>query len=207
MKDSIFNLEAQQLNTSSKIVVGLERISEAFKVLLWKQAKTLGLSPIQIQLLIFIAFHKYELCNVSHLAKEFNVTKATVSDAVKVLDKKGLIIKTHSSTDSRSYIITLSSKGKQIVNQTNSFADPIKSVLENVNKTDLDQLYGTLTQLIYGLNRSGILDVQRTCYGCQFYEKKERDHYCHLLKKKLFTNEIRLDCPEYNEKPTGNEAS
>ena len=88
MKESTFNPAQQEKDISSKIVAGMERVSEVFKILLWEKAKLVGLSPIQIQILIFIAFHKRELCNVSHLAKEFNVTKPTVSDAVRILDKK-----------------------------------------------------------------------------------------------------------------------
>ena len=91
MMKSIFNPDQQQKDMSSKIVAGLERISEVFKVLLWNKAKEVGLSPIQIQILLFVAFHKDELCNVSHLAKEFNVTKPIVSDAIKALDKKEMI--------------------------------------------------------------------------------------------------------------------
>ena len=53
MSDSVFNPNHQETDISSKIVAGLERISEAFKVLLWEKAKLLGLSPIQIQILIF----------------------------------------------------------------------------------------------------------------------------------------------------------
>lgn len=52
MSKSIFDPKNQIKDVSSKIVAGLERISEAFKVLLWEKAKALGLSPIQIQILI-----------------------------------------------------------------------------------------------------------------------------------------------------------
>ena len=103
MEESVFNTEFQQKDITSKIVVSLERISEAFKSLLWTYAKTIGLSPIQIQLLIFIAYHKKNLCNISYLANEFNITKPTVSDAVKVLHTKKLIKKTYASKDSRRY--------------------------------------------------------------------------------------------------------
>ena len=92
MEGSIFNTKFQQNSITSKIVVGLERISEAFKGILWEHAKVIGLSPTQIQILIFIAYHKTKLCNVSHLAKEFNITKPTVSDAVRVLNNKKYII-------------------------------------------------------------------------------------------------------------------
>ncbi|WP_452603068.1 MarR family winged helix-turn-helix transcriptional regulator [Pontimicrobium sp. MEBiC06410] len=200
MSNSIFNPNYQQKDISSKIVSGLERISEVFKVLLWEKAKLVGLSPIQIQILLFIAYHKTELCNVSHLAKEFNVTKPTISDAIKVLDKKQLIIKDYSSTDSRRYHILLSQLGKDIVSQTNDFANPLKSLISNFNQTDLNSVYKTLSELIYKLNSTGILSVQRTCYGCKYYTKNKGLDFCNLLEKALHNNEIRLDCPEYEEK-------
>ncbi|MFH6605076.1 MarR family winged helix-turn-helix transcriptional regulator [Maribacter algicola] len=171
-----------------------------FKVLLWEKAKLVGLSPIQIQILIFIAFHKQELCNVSHLAKEFNVTKPTISDAVKVLDKKGMVSKDFSNSDSRSYSLELTEMGKKLVTETNDFAKPLKKQIDKFDESELGSLFDTMSQLIYQLNRSGILTVQRTCYGCTFYQKNGRTDYCNLLEKELKTTEIRLDCPEFEEK-------
>ena len=203
MKESTFNPVQQEKDISSKIVAGMERISEVYKILLWEKAKLVGLSPIQIQILIFIAFHKQELCSVSHLAKEFNITKPTVSDAIKVLDKKELIVKDYSSSDSRSYSISLSDLGNEIVSQTNDFANPLKKQIDGFSKSELESIFGTLSQLIYKLNRNGILSVQRTCYGCKFYEKNNENDYCNLLQKELLNNEIRLDCPEFEEKASG----
>ena len=199
MSDNIFNPTHQETNLSNKIVAGLERISEAFKVLLWEKAKLLGLSPIQIQILIFINYHKIEFCNVSHLAKEFNVTKPTISDAVKVLVNKGLIEKVASSSDSRSYAIQLSDSGKKVVSETENFAQPLKNQLSNINSEDLESTFKTLSQLIYKLNKIGILTVQRTCYACKFYQKNDTKHFCNLLKKELLNSEIRIDCPEFEE--------
>ena len=200
MNKSNFNPKEQEKNISSKIVAGLERVSEVFKILLWEKAKLVGLSPIQIQILIFITFHKQNLCNVSHLAKEFNITKPTVSDAIKVLDKKGLIIKDFSSSDSRSYYINLSEKGTEIVNQVYDFSNPLKQQIDGFNQAELESLFGTLSTLIYKLNKNGILSVQRTCYGCKFYQKNQDSHYCNLLNKELLNSEIRLDCPEFEQK-------
>ncbi|RDK89191.1 MarR family winged helix-turn-helix transcriptional regulator [Marinirhabdus gelatinilytica] len=197
MKKSIFNPEQQQKDISSKIVAGLERISEVFKVLLWEKAKLVGLSPIQIQILIFIAYHKQNLCIVSHLAKEFNVTKPTISDAVRVLDRKGMIAKDFSSSDSRSYSIALTNLGTKTVDEIYDFANPLKKQIDTIDPNELENLFETMSKLIYKLNRSGILTVQRTCYGCKFYQKNEDADYCDLLQKELFNQDIRLDCPEY----------
>jgi len=152
MKKSSFNPIQQENDISSKIVAGMERISEVFKILLWEKAKRVGLSPIQIQLLIFLAFHKQELCNVSHLAKEFNVTKPTISDAVRVLDKKGMVIKDFSSSDNRSYSILLSKLGKEVVLETHNFTNPLKKQIDKFDENQLEGLFITLNELIYKLN-------------------------------------------------------
>ncbi|WP_418603611.1 MarR family winged helix-turn-helix transcriptional regulator [Hwangdonia sp.] len=200
MSDSIFNPNQQISDVSSKIVAGLERISEAFKVLLWEKAKLLGLSPIQIQILIFINYHKIEFCNVSHLAKEFNVTKPTISDAVKVLVNKGLIEKVFSTSDSRSYAVQLTDSGKTIILETENFAQPLKNQLNGISDADLESTFNTLSKLIYKLNRIGVLTVQRTCYACKFYQKNNNQHYCNLLEKELLNSEIRIDCEEFEMK-------
>ena len=158
------------------IVIALERISEAFKTLLWDKAKLHGLSPIQIQVLLFIAHHKQELCNVSNLAKEFNLTKPTISDAVKALNSKGYIEKEASSVDSRSYTLLLSSDGQALIQALDSYSQPLERILSEQEEQSLNTLYTTLTKLIFQLNKNGILSVQRTCFGCKFY---------------------RLDCPEF----------
>lgn len=200
MNDNIFNPTHQETNLSNKIVAGLERISEAFKVLLWEKAKLLGLSPIQIQILIFINYHKVEFCNVSHLAKEFNVTKPTISDAVKVLVNKGFIKKVYSTSDSRSYAIQLSDSGKAIVSETENFAHPLKKQLNGIENEDLDSTFKTLSKFIYKLNQIGVLTVQRTCYACKFYQKNDNQHFCNLLEKELQNSEIRIDCEEFEVK-------
>jgi len=200
MSKSIFNPTNQESDISGKIVAGLERISEAFKVLLWEKAKQLSLSPIQIQILIFISYHKKEFCNVSHLAKEFNITKPTISDAIRVLYKKDMITKDFSVADNRSYIIRLSNLGRNIVEDTENFANPFKTQLEAIKQTDLETLLLTLNKLIYQLNRNGILTVQRTCYGCKFYSKIIKKDFCNLMDTELKNSDIRIDCPEYEEK-------
>ncbi|GAA4274406.1 MarR family winged helix-turn-helix transcriptional regulator [Aquimarina gracilis] len=200
MNKSIFNITSQQTDLDSKIVIGLERISEAFRALLWDHAKAIGLSPIQIQILIFVAYHTEHLCTVSHLAQEFNVTKPTISDAVKALEKKGLIFKNKTVADSRSYYISLTQKGKKHVSETENFANPIQQQLEKFDEAQKESLFNVITLLIHKLNKSGVLSVQRTCYACKFYEKREKHDYCNLINVDLKNSDIRLDCPEFEKK-------
>ncbi|MCB0633866.1 MAG: MarR family transcriptional regulator [Lewinella sp.] len=158
------------------------------------------MSPIQIQLLIFIGYHDEELCNVSHLAKEFQVTKPTISDAIRVLLKKELIEKRVSDTDRRAYSVVLKPKGEQIKQQTENFADPVLSILNQLPFEERRSLFNALSRIIYGMNQAGMLSVQRMCFRCRFYQKEGEGHYCRLLQVKLADEDIRLDCPEFVER-------
>lgn len=197
---SIFDTNDQHNHVAGKIVVGLERVSEAFRTLLWEHSKRTGLSPIQIQILIFIHYHDDALCGVSHLAKEFNMAKPTISDAVKSLVQKNLVQKEKSPVDSRSQIITLTNEGLEKVSSIKNFALPIVDKVEQLDELEQLHLFDSLIKIIYKLNLAGVINVQRTCFGCTFYEKTEKGHYCGLMQTPLSGSEIRLDCPEFKSK-------
>lgn len=141
--------------------------------------------------------YKVRLANVSHLAKEFNVTKPTISDAVKALELKKLIKKTPSSNDKRAYTILLTSQGKKMVKATEQFANPFKETLDQFTSNEQKQLFNHIVKIIFTLNRKKVLTVQRMCYNCRFYEKIQKGHFCRLMDTKLQDEDIRLDCPEY----------
>lgn len=197
---SIFDIKTQHENVTGKIVVGLERISEAFRVLLWKHGKESGLSPIQIQILIFIKYHAEHLCGVSYLAKEFNLAKPTISDAVKSLEGKGLITKAQDSQDSRSHVISLTKEGKKITSSVEDFALPIKDKVDQLGESEQLQMLDSIIKVIYKLNQAEIITVQRTCFACKYYEKSPEGSYCHLMKSVLAESDIRVDCPEFESK-------
>ena len=188
------------MDLNESIKYGLERLSDVFKSLLWEKAKVHGISPIQIQLLIFVNKHHSELCNITHLSKEFNLTKPTVSDAVKVLHNKGYLEKDFSSADSRSYTLFATPKGKKLIESLNDYAFPFEHILNGMDTAQLASLYSAITELISKLNEHGIIQVQRTCFACRFYEQNKGKHYCNFLKKPLKSTELRLDCPEFEEK-------
>lgn len=197
---SSFNLKQQDKKVENKIVVALERISEAFRVLLWKEGKENSLSPIQIQILIFLLFHSQEKCKVTYLADEFNMTKATISDSVKVLLQKDLIKKTEDASDTRSYTITLTPEGKEVAEKASSFANAIAKPLDKLTAEQKTIMLNGLLHLIHDLNKAGIITVQRMCLTCTRYSFKNGIHYCSLLQSELSNEELKVDCPEHELK-------
>lgn len=194
---SLFNLENQNSNLDNKIVAGLDRLSQVFRILLWNKAKEQSLSPIQIQLLIFINYHSADKTTISYLAQEFNFTKPTISDAIRVLEQKKLIKKLTDTTDTRSYTIQLTTSGKGIVAETEDFASPLTTIIARTTEADKKVLWQNISSLIIQLNKLEVISVQRTCFNCKHYTSKNKTHFCSLLNQKLETQDIRIDCGEF----------
>ena len=77
----------------SRIALSIEKLIQVQRLLLWDVAKKYNLSPIQTQFIIFLNRHSPGLRKVSVLADEFDLTRATVSDAITSLEHKGLLQK------------------------------------------------------------------------------------------------------------------
>ena len=199
MTKSPFDLTHQNQHTESKIIAALERLSQTFRVLLWNESKSYGLTPIQVQVLIFLLHHEADRRKVSYLAGEFNMTKATISDTIKTLEQKELIKKVPVLSDSRSYTINLTEKGINIAKKSALFTEEIQAPIEKLHSEDKENLLLSLLDIIDHLNKSGIITLQRMCYSCRFYrhDQNSSEHFCELLNKKLENNELRIDCPEH----------
>lgn len=197
MEKSVFNPEYQNKSIESKIVASLERISEAFRVLLWKESKDTSLSPLQVQMLIFLNYHSPEKYRVSFLAEEFNMTKATISDAVRILEEKKYLRKKEDEGDHRSAIIELTDMGKSAASKVSMFADEIKKPIDKLSREQKEVLLNSLFETILKLNKSGIISMQRMCLCCRYLTQENNINYCNLLKKSLTVQDMRIDCPEH----------
>lgn len=199
MGKSPFDLKYQNENIDSRIIAAMERISQAYRVLLWNESKELSLSPIQIQILIFLLFHSTEKRKVSYLADEFNMTKATISDSIKVLEQKKFIRKEYEAHDTRSYTIHLTTKGLEIAKRISNFANEIQEPITRLNQDDKENLLISLMGIIQHLNKTGVITIQRMCKTCVHFSKGsgKPQHFCNLLNQKLFDVDLRIDCPEH----------
>lgn len=199
---SAFNPERHIIHTDYKIVAALEKVSEVFRVLLWAEAKEHRLSPIQLQLLIFLKYHNTNKHRrIASMAREFNLTKATVSDSIKVLEQKGLLERTADSVDSRSFNFSLTDYGMELTGMVEHFTLPLDSAVATLSAQQKEYLLSSILDLIYRLNQCGIISTQRMCYNCCYYSgDRHQHHHCHLLQKQLAFEELRFECPEHEMK-------
>lgn len=200
--DSVFDVAHQHASVDRKLVAALERVGQAFRVLLWDKAKVHGLSPIQIQCLIYIRYHSSEWARVGHLAQAFDMTPATISDAISILVAKGLLIKTRSPQDGRVFVLSLTPEGIRLTAELDDWATPLLPILDRFSEIEKGTALHVLLTLIEALQSRQTLSVARLCTTCRFFERNAHPdtaspHYCHLLNQALSPASLRLDCPEH----------
>lgn len=195
--EPIYNLDSQNASLDNKIVAGLDRISQVFKTLLLEKSKDYGLSPIQIQILIFIHYHSEDKATVSYLSQEFNLSKPTISETIRILEQKQYIHKITDQNDSRSYTVQITESGKNMVRQTEDFTHPFTGIIANVGADEKLILWENITNIIAQLKNDQIISIQRTCSQCRHYATDGNGSFCRLLNQQLKTKDIRIDCAEF----------
>lgn len=151
MSKAIFEKSGQLQTLTVQIVLSLEQISRNIDNLLWQQALEHELSPLQIRILLFIRFHK-EQAGVSFLAKEFNLSKATISVALKPMEQKKLVIKRKSELDARNIDIALTDWGRQIAHVAGFYLEPLRKVIAHIPEQEKEIMLKNLTGILGKMN-------------------------------------------------------
>lgn len=198
----VFDLSAQHDDVDAKIVAALERLSQVFRARLREEAWEHGLSPTQARFLIYLHYHDVELRRISQLAREFDLTQATVSDAVASLETKKLIQRERWPEDRRIVTLRLTPDGEKLATILSGWADPIREHLRPFSPEDREAVMLFLIELIGSLQRYGLITVARMCVTCRFFQQDIHPgepllHHCALLDVPLGRADLRVDCPEH----------
>jgi DNA-binding MarR family transcriptional regulator len=172
----------------------LERIGEVSRAMRWQEATGSGLSPLQLRILGFVSDHAGQSVGVARLSEELQVTKPTVSDSVKLLVDRGLLVRKPDPLDGRGHTLRLTAAGRKHL----PAAEPFAAALATLPRQERETLLLALMRLLEALLSSGEVQVQRMCWTCAHYSgDRQGKHHCLLLRKDLAVAELRTDCPEH----------
>ncbi len=187
-------------HTEKKIAYLLERISQIFRTLQLELAKKKKLTPLQIQILLFLRNRKQGEVVPSRIAEEFGLTKATISESISSLEKKRLITGMVSDKDRRLKTLSLTLSGKKIIKELSSVESLFERYLERFNEVDKKISFKFLINIISALYFDGYIRVARLCSTCQHFQKDAISkglHFCSLTSRELRTEEIKINCDSY----------
>jgi DNA-binding MarR family transcriptional regulator len=186
-------------DVDAKLVAALERVGQALRVQMWDKAKQHGLSPTQLQVLLRLATDPPARRRIGVLAAELDVTHPTVSDAVAVLRRKGLVDR---DAVSRRAALGLSARGRELADELADWDQRTRGQFAEIPAADKQATLRLLLDLIAGLQRSGAITVARICVTCRFFRRDAhpaaaQPHHCALVDVPMGAGDLRVDCAEH----------
>jgi DNA-binding MarR family transcriptional regulator len=190
-----------------RIVASLDKLTRVYRLLLWDAAKEEGLSPLQVQFLLCLKDHPGTLRTVSALAGEFDLTKATVSEAVSALEAKGLVAREREGEDRRSRRLRVTPSGGRVARRVAGWAAILEEHIGGFPRGTKEAVMLFLMELIKSLFDDGVISVTRMCLACENFERNAETgdggklHRCRLTGKLLADAELTIGCPGH--RPAG----
>jgi DNA-binding MarR family transcriptional regulator len=202
---SIFDPAGQHTDPAAKVTAAIDRLGLVLRSLLQEEARAgdPALSPLQVQALVFLRYHP-ALARVGQLAREFEVSAPTVSDAVRVLVKKGLVEKARDPDDGRATVLRLTTAGVTAAERLATWAGAVREHVAEADPAVRDAALAFLLGLIGRLAQAGVVSAARTCPTCQYLGPPRESgaaYHCLLADVPLAARDLRLDCPDHEPAP------
>ena len=150
-----------------KVLAAVERLGRALRAARQDVATRHEVSLLGLSVIETLADGRPR--RVGDLAAELDVSQPTVSDAVTVLDKRGLIRRDRDPADLRSTLVALTDDGDRLAADA---AAELAPLLAAGSGTDADR--ATTLRVLLGeiarLQAAGVITVNRSCLSCRHYQ-------------------------------------
>ena len=183
--------------TTVMIHTYVERLSNLLRNEIRKSGVDYGLQPVQIE-----ALHYLSQCNrysdsPMAVTDYLGQTKGTVSQSLKVLEKKGLILKETDSKDKRVTHLKVSESGRAFLRKAvpSAIFNQLGDYLGAETEAEISAALKNLLLAIQSANGMKSFGVCRTCRHCQLLDDGSR--LCGLTREPLSATDIELICREH----------
>lgn len=183
-----------------KVLAAVERLGRALRAARQEVATRHEVSLLGLSVIETLASGRPR--RVGDLAAELDVSQPTVSDAVTVLDKRGLIRRDRDPADLRSTLVALTNDGGRLAIGIAAELAPLLAARAGT----VDDRATTLRVLLAEIARlqaAGVITVNRSCLTCRHYQPPgpRSGARCLLLASSLPDRDLRVDCHEHEAVP------
>lgn len=184
------------IDLDHKVLAAVERLGRALRAARQEVATRHEVSLLGLSVVETLADGRQR--RIGDLAAELDVSQPTVSDAVKVLDKRGLIRRDRDPADMRSSFVVLTDEGRRLAADATTELAPLLAAGAGTDRdraTTLRVLLGEIARL----QAAGVITVNRSCLTCRHYQPpaSRSPARCLLLASDLADQDLRVDCPEH----------
>lgn len=185
---------------SQRIAQGLSKLGTALRHQAWRKASPQGLTPTQGQILTLL--HSRPGATLAQVAEALAVRPATASDAVKSLEKKGLVSKARQPGDARVLSLRLTADGERTAAEAIQWPEFLVEAVDQLDGDERRVLLRAIVRMIASLQQRGEIPVSRMCVSCHHFRPRvhpdpRRPHHCAYVDAPFGDADLRVDCPEH----------
>jgi DNA-binding MarR family transcriptional regulator len=175
----------------------IERLSNLLRNDMRREGAEHGLQPVQLEALNYLSICNRYSDTPMGVTEYLGQTKGTVSQSLKVLEKKAFLTKHADKNDRRITHLKVSSTGEQLLKK--SIPAPLFThACEHLNEQSETQIVTGLKELLQAVQRSNGMKSFGVCHTCRYNQKNEdRSFFCDLTKESLSQSDVQLICREH----------
>lgn len=177
----------------------VERLSELIRLDSRQAGAAHGLQPVQLEVLHYLAMCNRYSDTPMAVTEYLGQTKGTVSQTLKVLEKKELLTKQADNDDKRIFHLKLSAKGKRLINKTIP-TDMFVNACEALSDKKQAEIESALKHLLSTLLQVNNMKTFGVCNSCRYNSKRDKGYFCNLVQQPLTDKDVVLICKEHEKK-------
>jgi DNA-binding MarR family transcriptional regulator len=193
------HVEADAAPLASRIATGLHKIGLAMKQQAWQQANQEGLSATQGQILAAISAHG--ALTGTELSERLGVTLPTISDSVRVLVEKKLLIRSPDPRHPRASLLELTTRGAALAARARSWPEFMAGAVAQLTADEQRAFFAGVVKMIRTLQEQGLVPLSGMCVTCIHFRPNVRSgaapHHCTFVDAPLGVDQLRLECPDH----------
>jgi DNA-binding MarR family transcriptional regulator len=198
-----FNPQYRENYVPGHLTVTLYRISQAVTLLLREKARACGLSPTQVQALLFLAYARPGVHTIGGLAERLGCTPATASGVVDALERKGLVIREPWPQHRRTVTLSLTDGGAAMAARVDDSLDELESIVCQLPEEQQATVLQATRHIVNGLAEHGWIKVYEMCWKCNLFQPNAHPdhptgpHHCTLMDAPVLETDSYAACPDY----------
>ncbi len=194
--------EVPGMPPAHQLLAGLARLGQAIHIEAWRNTGPHNLSPLQADIVTYLdsdGVPRRQGEVVAALAS----TPPTVSDAVKVLRRKGLVEATRDAGDARVVMVRLTPEGQDEARRLSIASATLSDAISTLSESDFAAMLRSTTSIMRALQERHAIPVSRMCLTCRFYEPDahrgdtDQPHHCHFVDAPFGDAQLRVTCPDH----------
>jgi len=182
----------QDLNTFRLI----ERISNLLRSEERKKYAAIGLQPVHVQVLDYLATCNRFSDTPASVADYLGLTKGTVSQSLQVLERKGYIEKRQDKLDGRVVHLALSDSGNELLNDVKPL-DVFEQAQQAVASKQYTSIEASLSAMLAELQKANNAKSFGVCHSCVNFVQLQENYLCNLTQLPLSQFDAKKICREH----------